>query len=181
MSELTEMVELESGHTFRLRSVHDLFRKLHRELRRFEAAGDNRGDLIDAAINFSWTAWHLVEWLWLQREARYREEGFDSLGAFRKYVIGRCPHLAVFEVIANAAKHGGTAESRSDRPDVTTILVAGPMERRGSSEDIVIAMMERTWTLAVRYGGKTHKAGVMFRQAYLELHRLVSHTSFGVI
>lgn len=159
-------VELEGGHTFRMHIVADVFRKLYRERRRFENAGDSRQDQTDAVINFAITAWHLSEWVWRQYEAKLRGQlGVQSEGEFQRYLKENCRNLAVCDVIANAAKHGGRAHQRADRPDVETVLVAQPIDD-GSNlapDVLVVAMMKREWSLNIRVDGKTEHARVVLR------------------
>lgn len=176
-----EEVELESGHTFRMLSVHDIYRKLHRELQRFEAAhgvhGGSRADMMDTAVNFAWTAWHMVDWLYLRAPERIEEVyACASLKPFQDHVRRNHQALAVCDVIANAAKHGGRAHGFAGRPNVETILVAHAVEPEGDAEDVVVAMMQRTWSMKIRHHGMSEPADSLFRRAYGDLHRLLMRT-----
>jgi hypothetical protein len=58
---------VDAGQVFWVRSAHDIFRKVHRERRRFERAESDRegmSDQVDAAINFAITAWPVTDWVW---------------------------------------------------------------------------------------------------------------------
>ena len=148
---------LKSGHVFRMRSVHDIFRKLGREKRRFEKAelnGEGRADQVDAAINFAITAWHLTDWVWSQRKHALREY-FDvnDIGGFQNEMRRLCPNLAVCDVIANAAKHGGTAHKREDRPEIETILVADSVTKGAAGVELFAAPAHRQWSLEIEVDG----------------------------
>lgn len=61
---MSDLTELESEHVFKMRSAHDIFRKLYREKQRFEKAeldGEGRAHQVDAVINFAITAWHMTD------------------------------------------------------------------------------------------------------------------------
>ena len=119
---------LVGGHVFRMSSVHDVFRKLGREKRRFENAEETdagRGDRIDAILNFAITAWHMTDWVWKRHEQIIRERfSVAGLEEFQKAMIRCCSELAACDVLANAAKHGGVAHARAHRPNVETVLLA---------------------------------------------------------
>ncbi|MFN4164353.1 MAG: hypothetical protein ACK4GK_07245 [Ferrovibrio sp.] len=168
----SDPVELESGHAFRLRLMDDMYRKLRRELNRFGAAKSSRGDQIDAAINFAWTAWHMTDWFWEARKKHLKADlSLKSLQGFQDYVRMDSSALAVCDVIANAAKHGGVAKAYPNRPQVETILVAHPVDRTGSDVEMIAAMMDRKWSLKIRHGGKSEHAYVLFNRAYNRWHR----------
>lgn len=145
---VSDLTELKSGHVFRMASVHDVFRKLHREKERLEKASDGgkRADQVDAAINFTITAWHLTDWVWYQRERELREAfEVNSLGAFQGIIRRECPELAVCDVIANAAKHGGVAHKRKDRPAIETILGAEPAAEGAAGVELIAEPAQRRW------------------------------------
>ena len=176
MTDNEGLVELEGGHTFRMHIVADVFRKLYRERRRFENADGSRQDQTDAVINFAITAWHLSEWVWRQYGAKLRDQiPVQAAGDFQRYLKENCRHLAVCDVIANAAKHGGRAHQRAGRPDVETVLAAHPIDD-GSSQApsvLVVAMMKREWSLKIRVDGKTEHARVVLRNVEIFWHRFL--------
>jgi hypothetical protein len=169
---MDDPVELDSGHAFRMRSAQDAFRKLHRELQRYKS-GTERVDRIDAAINFAITAWHLTDWVWIIHKNRLtRELGVSSLNSSQDLMKQRCRSLSVCDVIANAAKHGGVAKQRPDRPNVETILVAHPIDGGGSIE-LFGARDNRRWTLKIRIDGRSEHAGDLLRVVDNFWHRFI--------
>ena len=91
----------------------DMLEKLAREINRFADSTCNEKDLVDHGINFSMTAWHLIDWSWkfsFERDEKKRGEVFGkesvrSQDDFRKALINRCPELALCRDIPNNAKH----------------------------------------------------------------------------
>ena len=148
---VSDLTELESGHVFRMTSVHDVFRKLNREMKRLENAsnGGERADQVDAAINFAITAWHLTDWVWCRQEHELREAfKVNGLGEFQEIIRRECPALAVCDVIANAAKHGGVAHKRKDRPEIETILSAEPATEGAAGVELTAEPARRRWWVA---------------------------------
>jgi hypothetical protein len=147
----SDLAELESGQVFRMRLVHDIFRKLHREKQRFERAGSNGEALaeqVDAAINFAITAWHMTDWVWVQQEHKLREYfGVNSCREFQDEMRRCYPDLAVCDVIANAAKHGGTAYKMEYRPEIETVLVAHPVVKGAAGVELLAVRAHRRWSL----------------------------------
>ena len=168
---------LESGHVFRMRSVHDIFRKLEREKRRFEKAELNeegRVDQVDAAINFAITAWHVNDWVWGQREHTLREVfGVNNKSEFQNEIRRKCSDLAVCDVIANAAKHGGTAYKMKDRPDVETILVAHPVANDAAGVELLAVLTELQWSLEIEVDGKRVDPLELFNRVFLFWHKFI--------
>ncbi len=143
----SDLTELESGHVFRMRSAHDIFRKLYREKQRFETAelnGEGLADQVDAAINFAIAAWHMTDWVWGQQERALRKY-FDvnNKRGFQNEMRRQCSDLAVCDAIASAAKHGGTAHKREGRPEIETILVANPVTEGATSVELFAAPAPR--------------------------------------
>ena len=168
---------LESGHVFRMRSVHDIFRKLGREKQRFEKAElnrESRADQVDAAINFSITAWHLTDWVWGQQEHTLREY-FDvnDFNGFQNEMRRLCTDLAVCDVIANAAKHGGTAHKREDRPEIDTILVADSVNEGAAGVELFAASAHRQWSLEIEVDGARRDPHALFNRVFRFWHGFI--------
>ncbi len=168
---------LESGHVFRMRSVHDIFRKLGREKQRFEKAelnGEGRADQVDAAINFAITAWHVTDWVWGQHEQALREH-FDvnDLRGFQNEMRRQCPDLAVCDVIANAAKHGGTAHERENRPEIETILVADSVTEGTAGVELIAAPARRQWSLEIEVDGTRVEPIELFNRIFRFWHKFI--------
>ena len=141
-----------------MRSVHDIFRKLRNEKRRFEKAelkGEGRADQVDAAINFAITAWHVTDWVWGQHEHALSEYfGVKTLTKFQNEMRRICSGLAVCDVIANAAKHGGTARPMKIRPNVETVLVALPVANDAAGVELIAVRKDLQWSLEIEVDGK---------------------------
>ena len=174
---VSDLTELESGHVFRMRSVHDIFRKLGREKQRFEKAGsDNEGrkDQVDAAVNFAITAWHMTDWIWHRREHELREcLGVKCLRKFQDELRRQCPELAVCDVIANAAKHGGTAHKREDRPEIETVLIADPVAEGAAGVELYAVVADPEWSLKIRVNGKPKDPLSLFNRVFLFWHKFI--------
>ena len=150
------MIELQGGHVFRSWSVHDAFRKLHRERERLsaaEAANDLWGQ-VDAVTNSSITAWHMTDLVWLRHQDNVREHlGVECLRGLQDEVRHQCPELAICDVIANAAKHGGRALARDDRPNVETIIRAVPVESNAEDARAELGQAPQ-WSLRIEVDGR---------------------------
>jgi hypothetical protein len=179
------LTELKSGHVFRLRSAHDIFRKLYREKQRFETAGlDRKGqaDQVDAAINFAITAWHMTDWVWHQQQQKLCEYfEVKCLREFQDEMRRRCPSLAVCDIIANAAKHGGTAHKREDRPEIETVLVAHPVAKREPSVEFLAVsehrwwslLAYRRWSLKIEVDGTPQDPLALLNSVHLHWHKFI--------
>ena len=174
---VSDLTELESGHVFRMRSVHDIFRKLGREKRRFEKAGsDNEGrkDQVDAAINFAITAWHMTDWVWQRQERELCERfGVRCKREFQEEMRRQCPDLAVCDVIANAAKHGGTAHKREDRPEIETVLIADPVAEGAAGVELYAVVADPEWSLKIRVNGKPEDPHAVFYRVFGFWHEFI--------
>ena len=174
---MSDLTELESGHVFRMRSVHEIFAKLHREKRRFEKAGSNnegRKDQVDAAVNFAITAWHMIDWVWHRREHELREYfGVSSLREFQDEMRRQCPDLAVCDVIANALKHGGTAHTREDRPEIETVLIAEPVAEGAAGVELDAEVADPKWSLNIRVNGRTEDPHAVFYRVFGFWHKFI--------
>jgi len=166
-------IELEGYHLFRMRLLDDMFRKLHRELGYFRKARGDRKASTDHAINFCITAWHLTDWIWLRHAADLRGERFgENLQDFQLAVKRESVEMAVCDVVANAAKHGGRAHAKPDRPDVMTILVAPPIPEGVTAVEFVTSGSERPMKLRISINGKPRPAEAVFELASSYLWRL---------
>lgn len=174
---MSDLTELEGGHVFRLRLVHDIFRKLHREKQRFEKAGpDNAGrnDQVDAAINFAITAWHMTDWVWERhKDALGKYLNVNGLREFQDKLRQLCPDLAVCDVIANAAKHGGTAHMREDRPEIETVLIADPVTEGGPGVELIAVAAGPEWSLEIRVNGKSEDPHAVFNRVFGYWHKFI--------
>lgn len=173
---MSDPIELESGNVFRLRSIHDIFAKLYREKRRFEEAGaDNEGrkDQVDAAVNFAITAWHMTDWAWQRRKHELGKcYGVSSLKNFQNELRKRCRDLAVCDVIANAAKHGGTAHNLENRPEIETILISEAAESAPSVE-LYVATSEPRWLLRIKVNDNPEDLQAIFYRVLGLWHRII--------
>ena len=174
---VSDLNELKSGHVFRIQPVHDIFRKLYREKRRFENAGsDNAGrqNQVDAAVNFAITAWHMTDWVWHRWEQELRKSlGVKNLPEFRNEMRQQCPDLAVCDVIANAAKHGGTANKRKDRPEIVTVLIADPVAEGAADVELYAVVADPVWSLKIRVNGKPKDPLPLFNRVFLFWHKFI--------
>jgi hypothetical protein len=172
-----DLVEVEAGHAFWVRSAYDIFRKLHREKRRFERAESSRegmSDQVDAAINFAITAWHMTDWVWVQHEDKLREHfHVNSKRKFQDEMRRLCPGLAACDVIANAAKHGGVAHDREDRPGIETVLIAHPVGEGSGGPEVVAVLAQRRWSLIIEVDGIPQDPSALFDQVFLFWHRFI--------
>jgi len=104
---------MDAKHSFSIKNPKDLLQKMHRERERVVASSDfNSADhkyQYDHAINFAYTAWHLVDWVW--RYLEYNEinpqmvTGCKSYNDFHNLVRSECPALQVCYELANGSKH----------------------------------------------------------------------------
>lgn len=166
--------ELKERHVFGIKSVPGIFSKLYREKERFEKAakGEDLREQIDAAINFAITAWHITDWIWKSHKAALTEHYGECKRGFQRKIKEECPDLAVCDVIANAAKHGGAADLRKDRPNLETILVAHPVE-------LVAELDKRGWSLRIEVDGKSDDPHAVFYRAFQFWHRFIQKYYFG--
>ncbi len=174
---MSDLTELEGGHVFRLWLVHEIFRKLHREKQRFEKAGsDNEGrnDQVDATINFAITAWHMTDWVWQrQKDALGKCLDVNCLREFQDEMRRQCPDLAVCDVIANAAKHGGTAHRREDRPEIETVLIADPVAEGAPGVELYAEVAGPEWSLKIRVHGKPEDPHAVFYRVLRFWHKFI--------
>ena len=167
--------DLCGGHVFRMVSVHDVFRKLWREKRRFQSAGstnEGRADQVDAILNFAITAWHMTDWVWKRHENKMRDEfQVNNQKEFSVAMAQCCPELAVCDVLANAAKHGGIAWDTKDRPNVETVLVAS------SATDLGLALVAHQsaveWSLKVNIDGNSHDPYDFLNGVFMFWHKFI--------
>jgi hypothetical protein len=174
-----DLKELEGGHVFRMLSVQDIFAKLYREKRRFEQAGsDNEGrkEQVDAAINFAITAWHMIDWVWHRQEHELRKRfGVKCFNEFQSEMRRQCPDLAVCDVIANAAKHGGVARPREDRPELVTVLVAEAIAQGQPGVELNAVVVDRDWSLKLSVNGKAEDPHAVFHRVFGFWHKFIQH------
>ena len=168
---------LEAGHAFKMRSVDDIFRKLGNEKRRFEQAefnGEGRADQVDAAINFAITAWHVTDWVWGQHKRALREDfGVKTKREFQNKMRRECSNLAVCDVIANAAKHGGAAHEKMGRPDVETILVAHPVANDAAGVELIAVQTDLRWSLEIEVDGRRKDPLDLFNRVSFFWHKFI--------
>lgn len=164
---------LKGGHVFRMLSEQDILRKLSREKRRFEMAGsddEGRQDQVDAAVNFAITAWHMTDWVWQRRKHELSKSlGVKSLGEFQNKMREQCLDLAVCDVIANAAKHGGTAHKREDRPEIVTVLVA----EGAAGVELYAVVADPEWSLKIEVNGKPEDPHALFYRVFGFWHKFI--------
>ena len=118
-------------HTFSLDSARAFREKMKRELRRMDMHCFDEEEVVDHAINFCITAWHMCDWVWTERKRDYRLK-FDlaklievdpskfSVEEFRLAMLRKCEALKYCCQIATAAKHVGVEVYEDDRPISTT-------------------------------------------------------------
>ncbi len=168
---------LEAGHAFKMRLVDDIFRKMSNEMRRFEEAefnGKGRADQVDAAINFAITAWHVTDGVWGQHEHALSEcFGVEKLSEFQNEMRRRCSDLAVCDVIANAAKHGGAARPMKIRPNVETVLVALPVANEAAGVELLAVQTDLQWSLEIEVDGKRKDPLDLFNRVFLFWHKFI--------
>ena len=174
---LSDLTELKSGNVFRIRSVHDIFRKLYREMQRFEKAGsDNEGrqNQVDAAVNFAITAWHMTDWVWHRKKHELGEcFKVTSKKQFQEEMRRRCLDLAVCDVIANAAKHGEPLRPMLHRPEIETVLVAHPVAEGAAGVELIATQKDRQWSLKIEVNGTPKDPHALFRRVFLCWHKFI--------
>lgn len=175
---LLEQTHLKAGHSFRMRTAQDAFRKMHREKVRFEKAENEgaRREQIDFAINFAATAWHMTDWVWGCHEDSVRRHfclpledwnAHTGLREFQRLMRTSSKGLAACDIIANAAKHGGVAQMKHGRPEFETLLVAYAVEGEPGAVELVAALTERAWSLEVMIDGRVHHPRVLFNEVFM--------------
>jgi hypothetical protein len=159
---------LETGHTFKMRTPDEAFKKFHREWKRFEKAEDNQEGLaqqVDGAINAAIAAWHLTDWVWKFHRAKLTKTyKVDSVSKFQAAIKAECPDLAVCDIIANAAKHGGKADDKPDRPELISVLHA---EDDDSGFEARQEKGEKRWRLELKVKGKSVDPVSLFSRVFL--------------
>lgn len=104
---------MKATHSFSIQTPKDLLAKLEREHERFTASSSFNSEdhkyQYDHAVNFSYTAWHLVDWIWRYLESNKlgpeKETGCESFDAFHKLVRAECPGLQICYELTNGTKH----------------------------------------------------------------------------
>lgn len=66
---------------------------------------------INKAISLSITAWHLIDWAFLDYKTFHKS---NSLGAFREKLYPKCPSLKIMHDLANASKHKELTRSKAE-------------------------------------------------------------------
>ena len=116
--------------SFEQQTTQAAISKLSREFDRLTAAQDEL-DVRDFSINFSLTAWHLIDWLWQGMSVQQTEKiklfallgKPASMNGLRDLLLQECPSLAYCQQICTGSKH-----VQNDRPDKieTAILSRQP-------------------------------------------------------
>lgn len=104
---------MDNRHSFAIRRPRDLLGKLKRERDRFIKASSFNSDdhkfQYDHAINFAYTAWHLVDWVWRYLEMNGLDvkgvTGYESFNEFHNGVRSECLGLQICYEITNGNKH----------------------------------------------------------------------------
>lgn len=112
--------------SFEQQTTQAAISKLAREFDRLTAA-QNESDVRDFSINFSFTAWHLIDWLWQGISAKEGEKVKlsallgkpASIDALRALLLEECPSLAYCQQICTGSKH--VKHDRADKIE-TAIL-----------------------------------------------------------
>jgi hypothetical protein len=80
------------------------------------------------AIEASWPAWHVHEWVWYDANPDVNPERNSAFASFREQLLNDCPELAWVRDIADAGKHrylGRSAEVQRVHP-TSKALSIGP-------------------------------------------------------
>jgi hypothetical protein len=129
------------SRTWDIKTCRDVHAKLVREYKQLEAAElqNDRQRMVDTAVTFAQTAWHLADWAWaaikddhelrskLAKQIGAAPQKFD-FDAFRfKYLLAdqNCPALRYCGAIANASKHVGV-DKTTGAENITTTVSAKP-------------------------------------------------------
>lgn len=83
------------------------------------------------------------------------------------------PDLAVRDVIANAAKHGGTAHKKEDRPEIETVLIADPVAEGATGVELYAVVEDPEWSLKIKVNGKPTDPLPLFNRVFLFWHKFV--------
>jgi hypothetical protein len=119
----------------------------------------------------------MTDWVWVQHEDKLREHfHVNSRREFQDDIRRLCPGLAVCDVIANAAKHGGVAHDRKDRPGIETVLIAHPVGNGAGGAEVVAVLDERRWSLIIEVDGVPQDPRAIFNQIFLFWHRFIQQT-----
>jgi hypothetical protein len=106
----------------------------------------------------------------LHQQAMRDAYGATSRKMFQNTLKSQRRELAIMDIIANAAKHGGAADARPDRPHVTTILSVDPTPNIGT---LFLEITKRDWSLKVTLDGQHHHFAVIAERAYGFWHTFV--------
>ena len=104
---------MDAKHSFSIKTPKDLLLKLEREKARFIEASsfDNKEHKFqyDHAINFAYTAWHMVDWIWKYLEGKNLDvrgiTGCSKFQEFHSMVREGCFGLQICYEIATGSKH----------------------------------------------------------------------------
>lgn len=168
------MKSLEFGHTFHLRDPWEAYYRFVREMMRLDELEANEAHLseqVDCAISATIAAWHMTDWVWTFGEGALKAAySVEDRRSFQQEIKKACKQLQVCDIIANAAKHGGTANKHPDRPDLQTVISADDTSLQVRKGD------GTAWSLSVKVDGKDEFLSDIFYQVssfwrdFLEKH-----------
>ena len=104
---------MNTKHSFSIKNPKDLLKNLEREAERFNEANSFRSNehkyQYDHAINFTYTTYHMIDWLWRFYESSGEDVskilGYDSYNDFHNGVRSESLALQICYEIANGSKH----------------------------------------------------------------------------
>ena len=99
--------------------------------------------------------------------------GVDTLGKFQNEMRRQCPDLAICDVIANAAKHGGTADKKQYRPEIETILVADSVTEGAEGVRLLAVPKRRQWSLEIEVDGARGDLHESFYRVFRFWHKFI--------
>ena len=154
---------------------------MYREKLRLERADASTAEMIDASINFAITAWHMTDWI--SKEHPIVVDSLlgqlntpsERIRNFQQWIRSQSAALAAFDVIANAAKHGGFANSRHDRPEVDTQLVAHRTKEMDEDVWRFFAFMRGELSLEVDVNGDRQPMIAAMSHALLYWEHFLEH------
>ena len=100
--------------SFGIKDPIDYSKKIQREFDRLDSS-KNIQDKVDHSLNFAFTAWHLVDWLWKHNptKAKLKNLGFNKFEDFLSYTRNTCTGLQICYEVALGFKHFELRESQS--------------------------------------------------------------------
>lgn len=115
--------------TFEIQTHKDFYKKLIEEYNDFL----NHPLSSRHAIDFSMTAYHLIEWIYFECDE------YKSLDNFRKDIKEKCPEMQIAHDIATGGKH---YKLNTHKPKIEDTKLKGGSFSRGFSKDFDVSYLK---------------------------------------